>query len=189
MGKVEIRCPGMKDTAALERFFSIVITHTFEKEGLSHLKKDIEDEIISKSAILREALEAPGDPRVFFIALDGNRIIGTIEFGPSSDLIRELTGGRLDPLIEVGTVFVHPDYQGRGIGSLLWNTILLAMMSKGITKFCLDSGYIAAQKIWRKKFGEPDYVLKDYWGAGHSHMIWCRTTREIPVHFSAPQVK
>lgn len=46
------------------------------------------------------------------------------------------------------------------------------LRNKGIEEFCLDSGYTSAQKIWKKKFGEPDYLLKDFWGAGYDHMIW-----------------
>ena len=46
------------------------------------------------------------------------------------------------------------------------------LRDKGINQFCLDSGYSNAQKIWRKKFGEPDYFIKDYWGEDRHHLIW-----------------
>ncbi|WP_415783066.1 hypothetical protein [Brevibacillus invocatus] len=36
----------------------------------------------------------------------------------------------------------------------------------------MDSGYTRAQKIWQHKFGEPAYLLQDYWGEGVPHMIW-----------------
>jgi predicted nucleic-acid-binding Zn-ribbon protein len=29
-----------------------------------------------------------------------------------------------------------------------------------------------AQKIWCKKFGYPEYYLKDYWGQGSHYMVW-----------------
>ena len=74
--------------------------------------------------------------------------------------------------MEVGTVFVLPDYQKMGVGNLLLNTMIFTLKSKGIEEFCLDSGYTSAQKIWKKKFGDPNYLLKDYWGKGHDHMIW-----------------
>lgn len=45
-------------------------------------------------------------------------------------------------------------------------------------EFCLDSGYTNAQKVWKKKFGEPDYLLKDYWGEGFDHMIWRGRTND-----------
>jgi hypothetical protein len=43
---------------------------------------------------------------------------------------------------------------------------------RGIEEFWLDSGYTRAQSIWKKKFGEPDILLKDYWQNGYDHMIW-----------------
>jgi hypothetical protein len=46
------------------------------------------------------------------------------------------------------------------------------LKSKGIEEFCLDSGYKIAQTIWKKKFGEPVYLLEDYWDKGNDHMIW-----------------
>ncbi|KAF0822419.1 Acetyltransferase [Cytobacillus firmus] len=46
-------------------------------------------------------------------------------------------------------------------------------MDKGVEEFCLDSGYRQSQKIWKKKFGEPEYLLKDYWGKGLiAHSLW-----------------
>jgi hypothetical protein len=61
--------------------------------------------------------------------------------------------------------------------------MILTLINKGINEFCPDSGYPNAQKIWRKKLGEPDYLLKDYWGPGHDHMIWRRSTHDIRIIF------
>ncbi len=72
---------------------------------------------------------------------------------------------------------MHPDYQRQGIGNQLLAEMYLTLKNAGIEEFCLDSGYSSAQKIWQKKFGEPDYLLKDYWGDGAHHMIW-----KINVH-------
>jgi len=57
---------------------------------------------------------------------------------------------------------------------LLPEALYLALEKKGIDRFCLDSGYSRSQAIWRRKFGEPDYVLTDYWGEGNDHLIWSR---------------
>jgi GNAT superfamily N-acetyltransferase len=89
----------------------------------------------------------------------------------------------LKELAEVGTVFVHPDYQKQGIGNLLLNVMVLTFQNKGIEEFCLDSGYTNAQKIWKKKFGEPDYLLEYFWGKGYHHMIWRRRISEISIMF------
>ncbi|HEL2030490.1 MULTISPECIES: GNAT family N-acetyltransferase [Bacillota] len=99
-------------------------------------------------------------------------IVGTIEYGPASDLINSCTHGKYKNLYEIGTVFVRPDYQGQGIGNLLLNAMIQELQCKGIKEFCMDSGYSNAQKIWRKRFGEPEYFLENYWAEGQHHLIW-----------------
>lgn len=171
---IEIRRPRTGDIDELNQFFSIVIKDTFTKEGLSELLDDMKAEINSKIHYLKTDLESNGEDRYFLIALVEKEIIGSIEYGPASDLIATCTEGALSEWVEIGTVFVHPDYQRRGIGTMLLNVMLVTLQNRGISEFCLDSGYKNAQKVWQKKFGEPDYVLKDYWGAGSDHMIWKR---------------
>jgi GNAT superfamily N-acetyltransferase len=174
----EIRRPQAEDCEELNQFFRIVITDTFGREGLSHLKEDIETEIATKNQFLKNDLESNGEKRYFWLAIDKytDRIIGTIEYGPASELINVCTEGALKNVIEIGTVFVLPNFQKQGIGTVLLNVMLLTLQNKGIKEFCLDSGYSSAQRIWKMKFGAPDYLLRDYWGKGQDHMIWKRNT-------------
>jgi GNAT superfamily N-acetyltransferase len=169
---VEIGRPSIKDIKQLNGFFKIVIIDTFNKEGIGEKSDDINDEIKVKEQYLESDFESNGEKRYFLIALDGEKIIGSIEYGPASDLISDCTNNTFKELIEIGTVFVHPNYQSIGVGNLLLNKMYFTLQNKGIEEFCLDSGYISAQKIWKKKFGEPDYLLKDYWDEGYDHMIW-----------------
>lgn len=187
MYDIEIRRPVLADKEDLNQFFSKVIRDTFAGEGLSKMLDDIEKEIECKKQYLECAFKSNGENRFFWIALDkkDNKIVGSIEYGPASELINTCTNGALKEWFEVGTVFIDPDYQRRGIGTLLINVMLLTLQSRGIQKFCLDSGYANAQGIWKKKFGEPDYVLKDYWGKGSSHMIWKRRTDETAIIFKS----
>ncbi|MCP3810445.1 GNAT family N-acetyltransferase [Paenibacillus sp. Lou8.1] len=172
MNNVEIRRPEIKDIEKLNELFRVVITDTFAKEGIGHMLEDIEEEINTKRLYLESDLESHGEQRYFLIAVDGNQIMGSIEYGPVSQLISKSTSDTFKKLCEVGTVFVHPDYQKIGVGNLLLKSMYLALKNRGVEEFCLDSGYRIAQKIWKKKFGTPDYLLKDYWGAGSDHMIW-----------------
>lgn len=172
MINVEIRRPRIADIKQLKEFFSNVIIDTFTKEGIGEKLDDIKDEIKVKEKYLQNDFESNGEKRFFLIALDVDKIIGSIETGPASDLIIDCTNNNFKELLEVGTVFVHPDYQRIGVGNLLLNNMYFTLQDKGIEEFCLDSGYINAQKIWKKKFGEPYYWLKDYWGKGYDHMIW-----------------
>lgn len=185
MYNVEIRRPRFEDNKELNEFFSVVIKDTFAKEGISELVDDIEREIESKKQKLNCDFKSNGENRYFLIAVDkkNNKIIATIEYGPASDLINICTDGALKELYEIGTVFVHPDYQRRGVGTLLLNVMFLTLLNKGINEFCLDSGYANAQKIWKKKFGEPDYLMKDYWDEGADHMIWKGCTNDMSIIF------
>lgn len=169
---VEIRRPRMEDKNPLHHFFKVVITDTFMKEGIGEKLDDIEAEIEMKNHYLETDLSSNGEKRYFLIALAGDQIIGSIEYGPSSELINSCTNNALKELMEVGTVFVHPDYQKKGVGNQLLKAIYTKFRASGIKEFCLDSGYRRAQTIWKKKFGKPEYLLKDYWGEGFDHMIW-----------------
>jgi len=180
---IEIRRPGLGDIEELNRFFANVITDTFAKEGLADMVYEIEKEIEDKKIRLNQDIESNGEKRYFLIALDSGKIIGTIEYGPVSELIINCTNGELKDVGEVATVFVDPAYQNKGIGTLMLNMIYLTLMNRNIKEFCLDSGYTRAQKIWKKKFGEPDYLLKDYWGEGYDHMIWRRQMKDIRLMF------
>ncbi|MEH7114136.1 GNAT family N-acetyltransferase [Neobacillus niacini] len=179
MLKIEIRRPRIEDTEELNQLFRIVIEDTFAREGLAELIDDIAAEINSKKKYLQMDFESQGEKRYFLIALAENKIIGTIEYGPASELIHDCTNGDLGNLDEVGTVFVLPDYQRQGVGNKLLADIVQTLKARGIQEVCLDSGYRNAQSIWKKKFGEPDYLLKDYWGQGQDHMIWKLSTSGV----------
>ncbi|MEI5907464.1 GNAT family N-acetyltransferase [Bacillus spongiae] len=184
MQNIEIRRPRSEDSIELNQFFSTVIKDTFAKEGLSEMHDFIENEIENKKQYLKCDLDSNGENRYFLIAIDKNshKIIGTIACGPASELIISCTGRALKELYEVGTIFIHPDYQKRGIGTLLINELFLTFQNRDIKEFCLDSGYKNAQKVWMKKFGKPDYLLKDYWGEGRDHMIWKKSTHDMAIN-------
>ncbi|MBV6686187.1 GNAT family N-acetyltransferase [Bacillus sp. JRC01] len=148
-----IRTPEPIDREALHGFFRLVIEDTYQKEGIDHLVD-------------------------FLVAEKDSQIIGTIEYGPASKLIMTLTNGAYGGIPEVGTVFVHPDHQRIGVGSLVVNAMLLILLGRGVEVFCLDSGYTRAQAVWKKRFGEPDHRFTDHWGEGMDHLIWKRSVRD-----------
>ncbi|RDI41357.1 GNAT family N-acetyltransferase [Falsibacillus pallidus] len=169
---VKIRRPAKEDEKELHVFFQLVISDTFSKEGIGHMMEDIQEEIHTKKQYLDKDFESKGLNRYFLIAEVEDKIVGSIEYGPPSELILLHTNNEFQSIVEVGTVFVHPDFQRKGIGNRLLNEIYTVLAGKGMSAFCLDSGYARAQKVWKRKFGEPDYLLKDFWGKGLHHMIW-----------------
>ena len=179
MNNIEISRPKFEDTELINEFFEIVIRDTFEKNGISDLINIIVEEIKDKRRCLNQDIESDGNNRYFLIAKEDNRIVGSVEYGPSNELIISCTNGKLKELVEIGTVFVHPDYQNKGIGSRMLNLIFIELEKNRIKEFCLDSGYKSAQKTWINKFGNPEYHLKDYWGEGSDHMVWRISVEDV----------
>ncbi|WP_155591672.1 GNAT family N-acetyltransferase [Lysinibacillus cavernae] len=177
--KLIIRRPKQSDIQALHQFFLHVIQDTYAKEGLAELVSDQKLEWETKKQYLAMDLESQGEKRYFWLAVDEetNEIIGTIEYGEANELIQQTVKEDLTNCPEIGTVFVHPNYQNRGIGTLLLQKILMTLEKQSMHCFCLDSGYKQAQIIWQKKLGQPDFILEHYWGTNNHHMIW---NRQLP---------
>ncbi len=170
--KLLIRRPNEKDVLALHAFFDLVITDAYIKNGIMHLTKDYEEEKEDKREHLKWDLESKGKERFFQIGIIDEKIVACIEYGKSNDAILEVTENKLKDVFEIGTVYVHPDYQGKKLVNQMIEAILIEMKSKGIESFCFDSGFKIAQKIWKKKFGEPKFVGKDYWDKDADNLVW-----------------
>lgn len=172
MTEIQICRPKMEEEDSINDFFKIVLQDTFDKNNILYLTETLDNEIRDKRRILRQDFESNGEARFFLIVKDVDKVVGSIEYGPSNELIKSCTNGELKEVIEIGTVFVHPEYQKQGLGNYLLQEIYRELQKKGIEEFCLDSGYKTAQIIWLKKFGSPTYHLRDYWEKGADHMIW-----------------
>ncbi len=166
--------PEYTDVDSTDLVFEKTIRDAFEKEGLGHLEEDITDEIEYKKRMLEASFSEENNIH-FLIARVDDLTIGTISFGPCGEIIKKCTENELENIGELGSLFVLPDYQNRGIGSVLISSLMKELHISGIESFCLDSGYKRAQKKWIHKFGKPYKIVKDYWGEGSDHMIWlCR---------------
>ena len=179
MRNIEISRPNFEDIELINEFFKIVLRDTFERNEIANLVDLIVEEIEDKRRCLNQDIESDGKDRYFLIAKDDDKIVGSIEYGPSNELIVSCTNGKLKELPEIGTVFVHPDYQNKGIGSRMLNLIFMELKKNSIKEVCLDSGYKSAQKTWINKFGNPEYHLKDYWGEDSDHMVWRISVEDV----------
>jgi len=185
MGKsvtVTIRRPLYEDMDEIKELFIKTIDNVFEGNNID--MPDLKaEEILEKQALLKEDLDSLGEKRYFLVALVRDRIAGTIAIGPSNKLIEESTSGSLNNILEIGTVYVHPDFQKQGIGMKLMNAMYLTLLARGEESFCLDSGYKSAQAIWTKKLGPPSYIDIDKWAVGNHHMVWHKRLEEIEIEF------
>lgn len=183
MDTVRIRRPEVSDLNELNIFFEIMIKDTFSKNGFGDELEGIKRELDDKIKYISEDFNTKGKERFFLIACCNDEIVGTIAAGPCSELIRGGTNGELSDVLEIGTVFVKPEFQFKGIGNLLLNAMYLALIGRGVEAVSIDSGYPSAQTIWLKKYGEPNYVMKDQWGEGYDHMIWYMQIADIEISF------
>lgn len=173
LDEIIIRRISHKDEAALGVLFETVLKHTYIKEDLMSFESEMLQEIEVKKAYVKDDLSSNGERRFLLLAEHQGRVLGTLSIGAAdeNDIIRE-RAPELSHLYELGTAFILPEVQNKGIITKLIEDMRFELISRGETAFCLDSGYPTAQKIWTKKFGAPSYHLKDYWGAGSDHMIW-----------------
>lgn len=179
---IEVFRPCMGDIPAIEAFFEFVLTDTFERNGYFDLNELRDSEIKLKKEMLRLDLLSE-NPEHFFLGakLEDGTIVGTIATGPANEDILKCTENAYQGIPEIGTLFIHPEYQKQGIASRLIQEIERYLLSKGHESYCLDSGYQLAQKTWTQEFGEPQYLIKDHWGEGADHMIWKVKIRSISI--------
>lgn len=157
--------------------FETLIPDVFEQEGIGHLTGDMQDEIEYKINLLRSAREGDEPKTRFWLAKQNGVVVGIISFGPSNEDLNACTDHELAQVGELGSLYVLPGYQGRGIASALIKEVVIYLHSRGIEEFCLDSAYRRAQEKWKQKFGEPYAAVMDYWGPGTVHMVWlCRVS-------------
>lgn len=160
------------DTLSVNQLFEASITDAFEQEGLGHFQDDIQLEIENKKRLVERALDPTITDIFFLLAKINEVVVGTISYKPCGEDIRICTENGLDDVGELGSLYVLPSYQSRGIGSALIKSMVTSLKKQGIDEFCLDSGYKRAQERWVRKFGEPYKTVKDYWGPGSIHMVW-----------------
>jgi GNAT superfamily N-acetyltransferase len=172
-GQVSICKLSPADLGSACSVFETTIPDTLIKENIIIPYTFITKEVETKKRLLNESVE--NRDIIFLTAKIHGSVVGTISFGPCGEYIRKCTEGELSDIGELGSLYILPDHQGRGIGSALIREMAWELNGRGVERFCLDSGYKHAQKRWQRKFGEPYMTVKDYWGPGYDHMIWlCR---------------
>lgn len=173
LNQVQVKPAMLADETQIGIFFECILTDTFKKNNIWEMQDLLQEEIEEKKRFLHEALTDHKSLRHFLIAKLNGEVIGTIAAGPANKDILEGTQNGCAGWLEIGTVFVDPAYQGKGLGKLLISELEFWLMSRGIFQYCLDSGYPKAQTTWTHHYGQPTVLLKDHWAEGADHMIWC----------------
>lgn len=171
MADFSVTKPQPEDIASMHEVFEKAIPFAFAADGLEGFEAEIASEIEDKANKVARSLDPESGTR-FWVAKAGEKVIGTVSFGPCGKHVHAVTNGEFDHLGELGSIYVDPEFHGAGVGSALINTVVAQLHAEGVEEFCLDSGYIKAQEQWRRKFGEPYAISKHYWDSGNDHWVW-----------------
>jgi GNAT superfamily N-acetyltransferase len=177
--------PLEEDVAELKSLFQVVISHTFEQDGIGDLKEAINEEVEKQISFINLDLQSSGQEMYFLLAKDRGKIIGTGAFGKPSQTVREQLEIEEDNIPEITSFYVLPNYQGEGVGTFLYNSILLSLLVKNVKEICLDGGYQKSIGYWTNKIGEPDVVLPDYFGEGLKYVFWRRKLAGLAIEFKS----
>ena len=177
--------PHHEDLPELEEFFRAVISYAFEADGIGDRENGKQSEVSKQMGFIQSDLNSNGEEIYFLLARLDNKIIGTIGYAPAekNEFIRKNLNIDLTNIPEITSVYVHPDFHGHGIGSFLFNSMLLTLMHNGVKEICLDGGYQKSQKFWIHKMGEPNYISYDHFGPGLNYMIWYRRLNDLDISF------
>ena len=111
---MEIKKPIKNDLPKLEDFFRKVITDTAKKEGITIINF-IEEEVEKKLKYCRNYFEE-GNNISILLAIDGEKIIGSISSSYCNLDIQNVIKDLKKDSIKIGTVYIHPSYQRKGLG-------------------------------------------------------------------------
>ena len=118
----------------------------------------------------------------FFIARNDDQIVGSIghsDPGKSIRMALEKLPGDFSSLQEIVSVYVHPDHQERGLGTMMFEEMKDHLHKAGIKYLAVSSGYEGGILFWQKKLGSATIVLPDYY-YGYPAYIWIKETSDRP---------
>ena len=119
-----VRATVVRDAKAISDLYAQVALETYQSllgtDQLPPLGQD------KRQAYWREAIEF-AEPQVM-AALHGDRIVGFVGFDRSRDEGSRQTTG------EITDIYVHPDFQGLGVGLSLWHAARQGLHDEG----CID---------------------------------------------------
>lgn len=177
-----IERPQKNDFEELHKLFLLAIGDAFKQDGIDD-NEGVQEEVKKQLGLLNLDFDTKGSEVFFLIARIEEKIVGTIAYSRPNDLINNNLQVDDQNMPEVTSVYVHPEFQGKGVGSLLFNGMLISLLHKNNDVFCLDGGYKKSQNFWIKKLGNPTITLKDYWGKGLHHMIWLRNLKDLKIKY------
>ena len=168
--RIQIRPLKIGDVSELKKLFEKTIYEIFERNNIED-KKELEQEINDKIFKVFKSIIEEESSSNFYVAEKENTIIGIAGLSLINSDIESYIEIN-ENAYELGTVYVLPEFQRKGIGSLLINTVIENIKNLGIHEFYLDCGYRTSQSYWIEKFGKPYINIENKFGKNQDYMIW-----------------
>jgi GNAT superfamily N-acetyltransferase len=166
---ISISQPRKNDEVEIYQLFTFVITQNFKDYGFyEKYTDDITYEVDKQVAVLEEYFKNYGKTVSFLIAKDKDKIIGTIAYGKPSADIDKYYPEKPGTIPEIKSLYVLPEYQGKGIGTKLLDQIKKYYNITVLKNFALTAGIPK-----HRNFGKNDWVnrLSGFITAGVPGMI------------------
>ncbi len=170
--RANIRKATAEDAKVIKNIFRTTLENEFKSEGLKIDHPMVKEEILEKEQFVDRELGNINSGYLVFVAELEGELVAIMSYGPvNQDTLNCLKKDKLDGY-EIANAYVLPEFQNMGIAKSLRKEILSEMKSRNIKEYYLDSGFSRAQQVWKKVYGEPTFIAKDYWGKGIDNWIW-----------------
>jgi ribosomal protein S18 acetylase RimI-like enzyme len=112
---ITISKPTPEDAEGMNEVIKMSWYDTYIKPEIGVTKKDIDLMYANSEAkqieVFRNRASNPKDGDITLVAKENDKVVGVIRLVINPDHVR------------VRTIYVHPDYSGKGIGTNLWNEV------------------------------------------------------------------
>lgn len=164
---IEVATPNDKE--AIRDLWKAVIEDAFKVDKMDQYHKT-EDELTFKMEQLDQAFSHQNAQ--YFIAKIHDKVVGTIAYStpPNRGILKRTNNALIDEM-EIGSLYIKPNYQKQGLGKILLLFILKQLAQKNFEKVCFDSIIETSKQIWVRMFGEPTYQIESK-NHQFTHMIW-----------------
>ncbi len=154
-------------------------SYVFEKRNMDEYEKVLKEEMIMQKERLKESLNNTL-PHIL-MAKEDDQIIGTIGIHSISKSVKEgLQKLDYEPnsIVEIVLLYVDPRYQKRGIGTLLYNAILLTLQFSSYHYFAISTAFDKGIAFWTKTLGKARIVLQNYYEDSVDCYVWIKKVED-----------
>jgi GNAT superfamily N-acetyltransferase len=173
---IKIRKPQKEDLIDIKSLFQISVRDAYNQNNIKDLddeKAHIERQISQINNYFKSNAESH-----YLLAIQSSKVVGIIAAGKPSQKHYDNLGYEEDAKL-IRSAYILPSYQGKGIGSRLFERLIADLQKDKVQYFYIDAGYGKSQGYWINKLGSPDKVLKNYYGNSDDLLFWKREVKNF----------